>query len=107
MSSETITSITFQPGPERIEFTTSLDSIMLTCTVDNEGLFLWHWIGPNRAAPDPSRSSVLTADLTRTSILWLTNVSHSDTGEYICRVQTTLIDGIEIEGFTTVILYAG
>ena len=54
-------------------------SIMLTCTVSNEGQFMWRWVhGVSRIISDSEPgTSILSADGTRTSVL-LKPVSTSD-----------------------------
>ena len=68
-----------------------VSSVQVSCTLANDGQFLWSWTGPNGAALDVSRTSVLTADLTCTSILKINNLSISDSGQYTC--IASLFDG--------------
>ena len=58
--------------------------VEVSCTVANDGQFSWSWTGPNGVALDVSHTSVLTADLTCTSILKINNLSLSDAGQYTC-----------------------
>ena len=68
-----------------------VSSVEVSCTVAIDGQFSWSWTGPNGAALDVSRTSVLTADLTCTSILKIRNLSLSDGGQYTC--TASLSDG--------------
>ena len=63
--------------------------VEVSCTVAIDGQFSWSWTGPNGAALDVSRTSVLTADLTCTSILKITNLSLSDVGQYTCTASSS------------------
>ena len=68
-------------------------SIMLTCTVSNEGQFMWRWIhGVTRIISDSEPgTSILSADGTRTSVL-LTPVSASDSSFlYNCDASFTIL----------------
>ena len=67
-------------------------SIMLTCTVSNEGQFMWRWIhGVTRIISDSEpATSILSADGTRTSVL-STPVSASDNSFlYSCDASFTI-----------------
>ena len=68
-------------------------SIMLTCTVSNEGQFMWRWIhGVSRIISDSEpATSILSADGTRTSVL-STPVSASDSSFlYSCDASFTIL----------------
>ena len=70
-------------------------SIMLTCTVSNEGQFKWRWIhGITRIISDSDPgTSILSADGTRTSVL-ITPVSASDSSFlYSCDASFTIRTG--------------
>ena len=55
----------------------------LTCTVAESGSYWWEW---TRASDGAVFSSGMTlANLTRTSILTVDNLSMEASGEYICR----------------------
>ena len=71
-----------------------VSSVQVSCTLASDGLFSWSWSGPNEAALDVSRTSVLTADATLTSILKISNFSLSDAGQYTC--TASMFDGIMI-----------
>ena len=57
--------------------------VMLNCTVANQGSFSWEWTTPSNSAI--INTEMKQADLTRTSILVITNLSLEAGGEYACR----------------------
>lgn len=57
--------------------------VKLSCTVENPGSFLWEW---TRISDGVVISSGLDqADLTRTSVLTVANLSIEASGKYACR----------------------
>ena len=75
-------------------------SIMLTCTVSNEGQFMWRWIhGVRTVADSEPGTSILSADGTRTSVL-ITPVSASDSSFlYSCDASFTILTGYSARTF--------
>ena len=71
-----------------------VSSVEVSCTVATDGQFSWSWTGPNGTALDDSRTSVLTADLTCTSIFKISNLSLNDGGQYTC--TASLFNGVSI-----------
>ena len=55
----------------------------LSCSVANEGLYVWEWTLPSGV----TQHTVLSADGTRTSFLELTQMSTQYEGEYTCAVR--------------------
>ena len=88
--------ITFLPVNDDIELGRDnlVSSVEVSCTVAIDGQFSWSWTGPNGAALDVSRTSVLTADLTCTSFLKINSFSLSDAGKYTC--TASLFNGYSI-----------
>ena len=76
-------------------------SIMLTCTVSNEGQFMWRWIHEvTRIISDSEPgTSILRADGTRTSVL-ITPESASDSSFlYSCDASFTILTGFSLRTF--------
>ena len=55
----------------------------LSCSVANEGLYVWEWTLPSGV----TQHTALSADGTRTSFLELTQMSTQYEGEYTCAVR--------------------
>ena len=69
-------------GPGRVQ-----SNITLSCTVVNSGSFEWVWEYEGSELPTVSgRYQVQTADATRTSILEISGLRYTDSGNYTCRV---------------------
>ena len=66
-------------GPNNLQ-----SSVNISCTVVNDGSFEWQW-QYNESIPD--RSQILIGDATRTSILTISKLRYSDTGNYSCIVR--------------------
>lgn len=58
--------------------------LTLTCTVSNEGSFVWRWRRGPVTIVESSKTSLLTADGTRTSILIINQLDFDDAGTYLC-----------------------
>ena len=70
-------------GPERVQSTVSL-----SCTIVNSGSFEWVWeYKINQLPIVNSCYQVRTADATRTSILEISGLRYTDSGNYTCRVR--------------------
>ena len=70
-------------GPERVQ-----SNISLSCTVVNSGSFEWVWEYKGSELPTVSGCyQVWTADATRTSILEISGLRYTDSGNYTCRVR--------------------
>ena len=59
-------------------------SVELSCTVINEGSFTFSWMGPNGVISNTDRTQLFLADTSRTSILTISQLNHSDSGIYTC-----------------------
>lgn len=57
--------------------------IQLSCTVTNNGSFVWDWSGP---AVGTGRTQEFSVDTSRTSILNISSISANDSGIYTCTV---------------------
>ena len=69
-------------GPERVQ-----SNITFSCTVVNSGSFEWVWEYKGSQLPAGGGCyQVWTADATRTSILEISGLGHTDSGNYTCRV---------------------
>ena len=62
-------------------------SLMLTCTVSMQGSFEWLWKKKSINIVKSSRTSLFTADGTRTSILSISQPNCADAGTYLCEVR--------------------
>ena len=62
-------------------------SLILTCTVSMQGSFEWLWKKKSINVVESSRTSLFTADGTRTSILSISQPNCADTGTYLCEVR--------------------
>ena len=91
-----ISEITFLSINDRLELGRDnlVSFVQVSCTVAKDGRFVWSWTGPNGTALDVSHTTVLTADLTLTSILKINNFSLSYAGQYTCTASVS--DGVEI-----------
>ena len=70
-------------GPERVQ-----SNISLSCTVVNSGSFEWVWqYEGSELSTISGRYQVWTADATRTSILEISGLRHTDSGNYTCRAR--------------------
>ena len=67
-------------GPDNIQ-----SSISLNCTVINNGSFQWQW----EHNGVPVTDQVFIEDATRTSILNIDQLSHSNEGNYTCTADST------------------
>ena len=67
-------------GPDNIQ-----SSISLNCTVINNGSFEWQW----EHNGVPVTDQVFIEDATRTSILNIDQLSHSNQGNYTCTAIST------------------
>ncbi len=65
-------------------------SVELSCTVANNGSFFITWTGPNGTMLDGASTQIYIADLSRTSILRISNVGLADNGTYTCEAMYTL-----------------
>lgn len=61
-------------SPETVQ-----SSLSLTCTVTNNGTFIWSWSGPG-----VNKAVTKLTDTTRTSVLIVSNISSNDAGVYTC-----------------------
>ena len=59
-------------------------SVKLSCTVINEGSFTYTWMGPNGVIAKTDRTQLFLADTSRTSILIISRLNLSDSGNYTC-----------------------
>ena len=59
-------------------------SVELSCTVINEGSFTFSWMGPNGEISNTDRTQLFLADTSRTSILIISRLNLSDSGNYTC-----------------------
>ncbi len=64
-------------------------SVELSCTVANNGSFFITWTGPNGTMLDGASTQIYTADLSRTSILRISDVGLADNGTYTCEAMYT------------------
>lgn len=60
-----------------------VSQVVLSCTVANQGSFSWEWT--RSANGNVISSGLKQADLTRTSILIISDLSTEAGGEYACR----------------------
>ena len=70
-------------GPERVQ-----SNVSLSCTVINSGSFEWVWEYEGSELPTVGGCyQIWTADATRTSILEISGLRYTDSGNYTCRVR--------------------
>ena len=62
-------------------------SLILTCTVSMQGSFVWRWKKEFVDIVESPRTSLFTADGTRTSILKINQLNFADAGTYLCEVR--------------------
>ena len=63
--------------------------VELSCTVANNGSFVISWTGPNGMILDGASTHIYTADLSRTSILRISDANLADNGAYTCEAVYT------------------
>eukprot|EP00731_Ephydatia_muelleri_P023757 Em0016g28a len=78
-------SISFLPQPSVITLgaVSPLASYNISCTVMNEGSFVWNWTLP----ASPIQYQMWIADGTRTTVLQLSHITSDYSGNYVCAVK--------------------
>ena len=61
--------------------------LTLTCTVSMQGSFVWRWKKEFVDIVESPRTSLFTADGTRTSIMKINQLNFADAGTYFCEVR--------------------
>ena len=78
-------------------------SVELSCTVINEGSFTFSWMGPNGAISNTDRTKLFLADTSRTSILTISRLNLSDSGNYTCMSSYRHSDLEDVPSKTTTV----
>ena len=77
--------LTMTLGPDNLQ-----SSFNFSCTVVNVGSFEWQWQYNGNMLGLSDRSQILIGDATRTSILTISQLRHSDAGNYTCQAKHSL-----------------
>ena len=73
--------VSVQPSAE---FLANEESLILTCTVSQEGSFEWRWRKGILDLSSSNKTRILSADGTRTSKLIISELDFEDAGQYSC-----------------------
>ena len=73
--------VSVQPSAE---FLANEESLIVTCTVSQEGSFEWRWRIGIVDLSSSSKTRILSADGTRTSKLIISGLDFEDAGQYSC-----------------------